>query len=110
MINESLKYCSLKKDWKLISALLWDLCFQIDLSIQESGVSGLNSKTHMKLMLKWMRGRKMLKLFCNQIGSSKKFLLSTLPEDPQTEQSKSPSDLKLQTEKPSRKLGEKKKR
>ncbi|KAF5477935.1 uncharacterized protein LOC121235961 [Juglans microcarpa x Juglans regia] len=69
--------------------------------VQESGISGLNSKTHMKLMLKWMRGRKMLKLFCNQVGSSKKFLLSTLPEEPQTEQLKHPSDLKLQTEKPS---------
>ncbi|GMY30694.1 tumor necrosis factor receptor family protein [Fagus crenata] len=68
---------------------------------QESGISGLDSKTHLKLMLKWMRGRKMLKLFCNQIGSSKKFLLSTLPEEPQTEQLKSPSEPKLQTKKPS---------
>ncbi|XP_059434907.1 uncharacterized protein LOC132167887 [Corylus avellana] len=68
---------------------------------QESGVSGLNSKTHLKLMLKWMRGRKMLKLLCNHIGSSKKFLLTTLPEEPGTEQLKSPSSLKRQTEKPS---------
>ncbi|XP_062145984.1 uncharacterized protein LOC133853976 [Alnus glutinosa] len=68
---------------------------------QESGISGLNSKTHLKLMLKWMRGRKMLKLLCNHIGSSKKFLLTTLPEEPETEQLKSPSSLKLQTEKPS---------
>jgi hypothetical protein len=52
-------------------------------------------------MLKWMRGRKMLKLLCNHIGSSKKFLLTTLPEEPETEQLKSPSSLKLQTEKPS---------
>lgn len=26
----------------------------------------------------------MLKLFCQNVGSSKKFLLSTLPEEPQT--------------------------
>ncbi|XP_059442069.1 uncharacterized protein LOC132174427 [Corylus avellana] len=68
---------------------------------QESGISGLNSKTHLKLMLKWMRGRKMLNLLCNQFGSSKKFLLTTLPEEPETEQVKSPSSPKLQTEKPS---------
>ncbi|XP_060667412.1 uncharacterized protein LOC132799477 [Ziziphus jujuba] len=47
---------------------------------KDSGISGLNSKTHMKLMLKWMRGRKMLKLLCNHVGSSKKFFLS-LPEE-----------------------------
>uniref|UniRef100_A0A0D3D0H7 Uncharacterized protein n=3 Tax=Brassica TaxID=3705 RepID=A0A0D3D0H7_BRAOL len=51
------------------------------LRAQEAGVSGLNSKTHMKLMLKWMRGRKMLKLICNQVGSSKKFFHTVLPDD-----------------------------
>ncbi|XP_022159821.1 uncharacterized protein LOC111026127 [Momordica charantia] len=66
---------------------------------QECGVSGLNSKTHMKLMLKWMRGRKMLKLLCNQVGSNKKFLLSTLPDDPQADQLKSSSELGVQREK-----------
>ncbi|XP_051119247.1 uncharacterized protein LOC127243323 [Andrographis paniculata] len=49
---------------------------------KDVGVSGLSSKTHMKLMLKWMRGRNMLKLICNQVGSNKKFLLATLPEEP----------------------------
>ncbi|KAF3436409.1 hypothetical protein FNV43_RR23501 [Rhamnella rubrinervis] len=48
---------------------------------KDSGVSGLSSKTHMKIMLKWMRGRKMLKLLCNHVGSNKKFLLA-VPEDP----------------------------
>ncbi|XP_030443915.1 uncharacterized protein LOC115666310 [Syzygium oleosum] len=67
----------------------------------EAGVSGLQSKTHMKLLLKWMRGRKMVKLFCNQVGSSKKFLLSTLPEEPQGDRSTSTAELNLQTEKPS---------
>ncbi|KAG2322523.1 hypothetical protein Bca52824_015736 [Brassica carinata] len=52
---------------------------------KEAGVSGINSKTHMKLLLKWMRGRKMLKLICNQVGSSKKFFHTILPEDPQQE-------------------------
>ncbi|CAL5439176.1 unnamed protein product [Camellia sinensis] len=67
----------------------------------EAGSSGLSSKTHMKTMLKWMRGRKMLKLFCNHVGSSKKFLHCTQPEEPQTDQSNNSTELKLQTEKPS---------
>ncbi|XP_020570726.1 uncharacterized protein LOC110017906 [Phalaenopsis equestris] len=52
--------------------------------VKESGINGLNSKTHMKIILKWMRGRKMLKLFCTHHGSTKRFLHSTLPEDSQT--------------------------
>ncbi|KFK41832.1 hypothetical protein AALP_AA2G177100 [Arabis alpina] len=55
------------------------------LRAQEAGVSGINSKTHMKLLLKWMRGRKMLKLICNQVGSSKKFFHIVYPDDPQAE-------------------------
>ncbi|XP_021900384.1 uncharacterized protein LOC110816483 [Carica papaya] len=77
---------------------------------KDAGVSGLNSKTHMKIMLKWMRGRKMLKLFCNQIGSNKKFLHCTLPEEPQSDQSKTASELKLQTKKPLTKKKGKKQR
>ncbi|XP_030552299.2 uncharacterized protein LOC115756604 [Rhodamnia argentea] len=75
----------------------------------EAGVSGLQSKTHMKLMLKWMRGRKMLKLLCNQVGSSKKFFISTLPEEPQDDRSTSTAELNLQTEKPSSHLKAKRK-
>ncbi|XP_052210471.1 uncharacterized protein LOC127813510 isoform X2 [Diospyros lotus] len=72
--------------------------------VKEAGISGLNSKTHMKIMLKWMRGRKMLKQSCSQVGSSKKFFLSTLPEAPQTDQSlKAAMELDLQTDKSSRK-------
>ncbi|KAK8489117.1 hypothetical protein V6N13_046813 [Hibiscus sabdariffa] len=70
---------------------------------QEAGIGGLNSKTHMKIMLKWMRGRKLLKLFCNQVGSNKKFLHCTLPEEPRTDQLESPLELELQTKKPSAK-------
>lgn len=44
----------------------------------------------------------MLKLFCNQVGSNKKFYHCTLPEDPQTVL-KSPLELELQTKKPSSK-------
>ncbi|XP_059662084.1 uncharacterized protein LOC132308112 [Cornus florida] len=71
--------------------------------VKEASINGLNSKTHMKIMLKWMRGRNMLKLFCNRVGSTKKFLHCTLPEEPQTEQSKAALELQLQTEKPSMK-------
>ncbi|EPS65136.1 hypothetical protein M569_09645, partial [Genlisea aurea] len=45
---------------------------------KDAGINGLSSKTHMKLMLKWMRGRSMLKQICNHIGSSKKFLLTAV--------------------------------
>ncbi|KAK9677411.1 hypothetical protein RND81_11G141600 [Saponaria officinalis] len=53
-------------------------------SAQEARVSGLNSKTHMKLMLKWMRGKKMIRQICQQVGSNKKFLLCT-PDAAQAE-------------------------
>uniref|UniRef100_A0A6N2N7C4 Uncharacterized protein n=1 Tax=Salix viminalis TaxID=40686 RepID=A0A6N2N7C4_SALVM len=70
--------------------------------VKEADISGLNSKTHMKIMLKWMRGRKMLKLFCNP--NSNKFLHCTLPEEPRTEQPNSAPELSLQTKKkPSKK-------
>ncbi|KAM7269673.1 hypothetical protein ACFE04_025170 [Oxalis oulophora] len=63
---------------------------------KDAGVNGLMSKTHMKIMLKWMRGRKMLKLLCTQVGSNKKFLHSTLPDDDSltNDQSITPSDPK----------------
>ncbi|XWS48695.1 hypothetical protein CRYUN_Cryun13aG0098400 [Craigia yunnanensis] len=64
----------------------------------------------MKIMLKWMRGRKMLKLFCNQVGPSKKCLHCTLPEEPQTDLLKSSPELELQTKKPSTKRKKKTKK
>ncbi|KAJ8764894.1 hypothetical protein K2173_010359 [Erythroxylum novogranatense] len=66
---------------------------------KEANVCGLNSKTHMKIMLKWMRGRKALKLLCNHIGSNKKFLYCALTDERRTDQRKTPSELNLQTEK-----------
>ncbi|PKI69484.1 hypothetical protein CRG98_010117 [Punica granatum] len=76
---------------------------------QEAGLTGLQSKTHMKIMLKWMRGRKMLKLLCNNVGSNKKFLHTTLPEEPQKDQPVSTMGLNLQTERPPLKKKGKKK-
>lgn len=74
---------------------------------QEASVSGLNSKTHMKLMLKWMRGRRLLKLLCNHVGNNKKFYHGTLPEEPHhIEKLK---ELNLQSEKPSKKEKQSKK-
>ncbi|KAJ4773405.1 thiamine-phosphate synthase [Rhynchospora pubera] len=49
--------------------------------VKEAGLSGLNSKTHMKLLLKWMRGRRMLRLTCAHIGNSKKFYYSTKSDE-----------------------------
>ncbi|XP_050377774.1 uncharacterized protein LOC126795009 [Argentina anserina] len=77
---------------------------------KESGVSGLNSKTHMKIMLKWMRGRKMLKLFPNQVGSNKIFLLCTLPEDPHVTEFIKSTAVKVQSKKPSSKKKKQKQR
>ncbi|KAG9145806.1 hypothetical protein Leryth_011236 [Lithospermum erythrorhizon] len=68
-------YNVIKQNAPLSISNTWNLA-------KEGVVSGLSSKTHMKLMLKWMRGRAMLKQFCTYAGSNKKFLLTTLPEDP----------------------------
>ncbi|PIN18693.1 hypothetical protein CDL12_08634 [Handroanthus impetiginosus] len=70
---------------------------------KDAGISGLSSKKHMKLMLKWMRGRSMLKQICQHVGSNKKFLLTTLPEESQSNQLKSSMEpKKLKSEKPSK--------
>ncbi|KAL5977840.1 hypothetical protein ACLOJK_036863 [Asimina triloba] len=68
---------------------------------KDAGIDGLNSKTHMKTMLKWMRGRKMLKLFCTHVGSSKSFLHTTLPEDPLSAQKENPLTIVPVAAKPS---------
>lgn len=69
---------------------------------KDAGISGLSSKTHMKLMLKWMRGRSMLKLMCNGVGSNKKFLLTSLPEVPGQNQPDSSMEQKPKSGKPSK--------
>ncbi|KAJ8763494.1 hypothetical protein K2173_002377 [Erythroxylum novogranatense] len=66
----------------------------------EANISGLNNKTHMKIILKWMRGKKVLKLLCNHIGLNKKFLYYVLIDECQSNQRKTPSELSLQIEKP----------
>eukprot|EP01018_Ginkgo_biloba_P000470 Gb_25128 [translate_table: standard] len=42
--------------------------------VKEAGLKGLNSKGHMKLVLRWMSQRKRLKLLCNHIGTNKQFV------------------------------------
>ncbi|XP_021774046.1 uncharacterized protein LOC110737995 [Chenopodium quinoa] len=74
---------------------------------QEAGISGIASKTHMKILLKWMRGKRMLKQVCQQIGSNKKFLLCT-PQDSEAMQAASTPRVKLRTQK-SAKLRKKRK-
>lgn len=69
---------------------------------QEAGISGLKSKTHMKIMLKWMRGKKLVKQICQHVGSSKKFLVCT-PEHTPPEQPDGSPKVKLQTGKRSKK-------
>ncbi|KZV45349.1 hypothetical protein F511_04087 [Dorcoceras hygrometricum] len=69
---------------------------------KDAGISGLSSKTHMKLLLKWMRGRSMLKLTCNGMGSNKRFFLSSLPEEPHQTQPSSSVEQKPKSGKPSK--------
>ncbi|KAL5210203.1 hypothetical protein ABZP36_005826 [Zizania latifolia] len=50
---------------------------------KDAGINGLNSKTHMKILLKWMTGRRIVKLSCVPAGNSKKFLYSPYSADPE---------------------------
>ncbi|RLN18627.1 uncharacterized protein C2845_PM02G41250 [Panicum miliaceum] len=47
---------------------------------KDAGISGLNSKTHMKILLKWMTGRRVVKLTCVHVGNAKKFLYAPYTE------------------------------
>ncbi|CAD6207713.1 unnamed protein product [Miscanthus lutarioriparius] len=47
---------------------------------KDAGIAGLNSKTHMKILLKWMTGRNIVKLTCVHVGNAKKFLYSPFTE------------------------------
>ncbi|KAJ1292669.1 hypothetical protein BS78_01G007500 [Paspalum vaginatum] len=49
---------------------------------KDADISGLNSKTHMKILLKWMTGRRIVKLSCVHVGNAKKFLYSPFTESP----------------------------
>lgn len=42
--------------------------------VKEAGIKGVDSKTHLKLILKWMKERRRLKLLCNHVGHNKQFL------------------------------------
>ncbi|KAI4986798.1 uncharacterized protein LOC123395174 [Hordeum vulgare subsp. vulgare] len=48
---------------------------------KDAAIDGLNSKTHMKVLLKWMWGRRIIKLSCTQVGNTKKFLYSPFTAD-----------------------------
>ncbi|CAL9045506.1 unnamed protein product [Musa banksii] len=58
--------------------------------VEESSINGSNSKTHMKIMLKWMMGRKMLKLSCTHVDSAKE--VSPLYSAGRSSSSAPPSD------------------
>ncbi|XP_020251730.1 uncharacterized protein LOC109829047 [Asparagus officinalis] len=45
--------------------------------LKESGLRGLTSKRHMKILLRWMRERQKLRLICNHEGPHKQFLYTT---------------------------------
>lgn len=48
---------------------------------KDAAIEGLNSKTHMKVLLKWMWGRQIIKLTCTGAGNNKKFLYSPFTSD-----------------------------
>ncbi|XP_057952662.1 uncharacterized protein LOC131146861 [Malania oleifera] len=65
--------------------------------VKEVGLTGLNGKSHMKIVLRWMRERQKLKLICNHVGSHKQFLYTTWftkPDIKQQTPANGPSPLK----------------
>nr|ACG42831.1 hypothetical protein [Zea mays] len=58
---------------------------------KDAGIAGLNSKTHMKILLKWMTGRNVVKLTCVHVGNAKKFLYSPSTESSSSSAGASPS-------------------
>lgn len=45
--------------------------------VKEVGLRGLDSKRHMKIVLRWMRERQKVRLLCNHVGPNKQFLYTT---------------------------------
>ncbi|XP_044474480.1 uncharacterized protein LOC123202596 [Mangifera indica] len=45
--------------------------------VKEVGLRGLTGKSHMKIVLRWMRERQKLRLICNHVGPHKQFLYTT---------------------------------
>ncbi|KAK4254608.1 hypothetical protein QN277_009965 [Acacia crassicarpa] len=45
--------------------------------VQDVGLQDLQSKTHMKLVLRWMKEKQKLRLICNHVGAHKQFLYTT---------------------------------
>ncbi|XP_065865398.1 uncharacterized protein [Euphorbia lathyris] len=52
--------------------------------LQEVGLRGLKGKSHMKIVLRWMRERQKLRLICNHVGPHKQFLYTTWFTKPST--------------------------
>ncbi|KAH9307444.1 hypothetical protein KI387_035355 [Taxus chinensis] len=59
-----------KQHGPLNIAAAWD-------RVQEAGLNGVNSKSHLKLLLRWMKERQKLHMICNHVGRNKHFLYST---------------------------------
>eukprot|EP01018_Ginkgo_biloba_P000472 Gb_25127 [translate_table: standard] len=56
----------------------------LSLLLEDAGIKGLNSKRHMKVVLRWMKERQRLKLICNHVGPNKQFLYTTWFTKPQS--------------------------
>ncbi|GLJ23946.1 hypothetical protein SUGI_0455200 [Cryptomeria japonica] len=68
--------------------------------VQEAGINGVNSKSHLKLMLRWMKERQKLHMICNHVGRNKQFLYSTWftkPENTIGDASKQAAETKIKS-------------
>ncbi|GLT36412.1 hypothetical protein SLA2020_107910 [Shorea laevis] len=45
--------------------------------VKEVGLRELKGKSHMKIVLRWMRERQKIRLICNHVGPHKQFLYTT---------------------------------
>ncbi|TVU44206.1 hypothetical protein EJB05_03641 [Eragrostis curvula] len=68
---------------------------------KDAGIDGLNSKTHMKILLKWMTGRRIVKLTCAHVGNTKKFLYKPYTDDSDASKEASSSSGSSETNKAS---------
>ncbi|KAK9218240.1 hypothetical protein WN943_006877 [Citrus x changshan-huyou] len=72
-----------KEDGPLTVAETWErakVCVSVKLNFNRlifAGASGLTGKSHMKIVLRWMRERQKLRLVCNHVGPHKQILYTT---------------------------------
>ncbi|TYH41539.1 hypothetical protein ES332_D12G323900v1 [Gossypium tomentosum] len=74
MFGSMIRYFSTKPKPKMKPIELKTSPEQTQTISREVGLRGLTSKRHMKIVLRWMRGRQNIRLICNHVGPHKQFL------------------------------------